>query len=174
MGRAAEVVDGLGRRLVRGQEDDQLLCVRGEFERLADQPELASGRMVEPEIPALRNDVPVQAPGELGAGDGCELRGEPFVGVEGWAEPQVEGPLVRDVVPVGEDRPGAGVGEDVPGEVRGSESSIPVPRVTASNALVWARTSPIRLVTRAMPGSRRRSVRRTEGRTWRDGGAGRV
>ena len=54
MGRAAEVVDGLGRHLVRGEEDDQLLCVRGEFERLADQPELASGGVVEPRVPALR------------------------------------------------------------------------------------------------------------------------
>ena len=66
MGRAAEVVDGLGRHLVRGEEDDQLLCVRGEFERLADQPELASGGVVEPRVPALRNDVLVKAPGEVG------------------------------------------------------------------------------------------------------------
>ncbi|CAM5511537.1 hypothetical protein SCANM124S_04889 [Streptomyces canus] len=71
MGRVAEVVDGLARLFVRGEKDDQLLCVRGEFERLADQPELASGGMVEPEIPALRNDVPAQTPGELGAGDGA-------------------------------------------------------------------------------------------------------
>ena len=54
MGRAAEVVNGLGRHLVRGEEDDQLLCVRGEFERLADQPELAFGGVVEPRVPALR------------------------------------------------------------------------------------------------------------------------
>ena len=35
-GPAAELVDGLGGLFVRGQEDDQLLGVRGEFEHLAD------------------------------------------------------------------------------------------------------------------------------------------
>jgi hypothetical protein len=34
---AAELVDCLGRPLVGGEEDDQLLGVRGEFERLAKE-----------------------------------------------------------------------------------------------------------------------------------------
>lgn len=43
----AELVDGLGRPLVRGEEDDQLLSARGELARLAEQPQFASGPIAE-------------------------------------------------------------------------------------------------------------------------------
>ena len=43
------MVDGLGGVFIRGQEDDQLLGVRREFEYLAGQPELVTGRVVEME-----------------------------------------------------------------------------------------------------------------------------
>lgn len=113
------MIDGLGRLFVRGVEDDELLGVCGEFERLAEQLKLVPGWVIEPESPSSRHHVAVQAAGEVGAGDGGEFGGEPREVLDGWCEPQVEGLFVRDVVPVGEERPGAGVGEDVAGEVRG-------------------------------------------------------
>ncbi|SFY42167.1 hypothetical protein SAMN02787144_102955 [Streptomyces atratus] len=58
----AELVDGLGGFFVRREEDDQLLGIRGEFERLTDRLEPAAGRVVEPEDAALRNQVTVHAP----------------------------------------------------------------------------------------------------------------
>ena len=46
---AVELVEGLGRLFVRGVEGDELLGVRGEFERLAEQLKLVPGLVVEPE-----------------------------------------------------------------------------------------------------------------------------
>lgn len=119
MGAAAELVDGLGRLLVRGEEDDQLLGVRDEFERLTEQSKLVPRRVIEPQNSTSRNHVAVHAAREVRAGAGGEFGGQPFGVLDGWSEPQVEGLLVRDLLPVGEEHPGAGVGEDVAGEVRG-------------------------------------------------------
>lgn len=69
--------------------------------------------------------LPVQALGEVGAGDGREAGGEPRGVLDGRCEPDVEGPLVRDGVPAGEERPGPGAGEHVAGEVGASPPSSP-------------------------------------------------
>lgn len=53
-----------------------------------------------------------------GPAAGDEFRGEPLEARPRRPVPQLEGPLVRDLVPVGEERTGPGVGEDVAGEVR--------------------------------------------------------
>ncbi len=73
----------------------------------------------EAERPAPGHHVPVQAARDIGSGGAGEFRSEPFVMAHGWPKPQVESLLVRDLVPVREERAGAGVGEDVPREVRG-------------------------------------------------------
>ncbi len=117
-GPAAEFAEGLGRAVVRREQDNQLLGVRGEFECLAEQVGLVPGRVVEAERPTSWNHVPVQAAGEVGAGDAGEFRGEPLGVPRGRTEPQVEGLLVGDVVPVGEELPCAGVGEDVARQIR--------------------------------------------------------
>ncbi|GGT12144.1 hypothetical protein GCM10014713_00690 [Streptomyces purpureus] len=108
MGLEPELVDGLGRPIAFGEEDGQLLGAHGQFERLAGQVQPVTVRVVEPEDCVARYDVPGEAVGELGPGHGGELGGEPFEVLEGRRLPQVEGQLVRDVVPVGEERPGPG------------------------------------------------------------------
>ncbi|WP_455678383.1 hypothetical protein [Streptomyces atroolivaceus] len=62
--QASQPVHGPGCSPVRGEEDDQLLGVGGEVERLAEQPEFAPGRVVETQDPALRDHMTVQAAGE--------------------------------------------------------------------------------------------------------------
>ncbi len=80
-GPATELVDGLSRALVCRQEDDQLLRVRREFERLVQQLKVAPRRVVEPEDSTSRNHMTIQAPREVGAGDGHEFYGDRFQGV---------------------------------------------------------------------------------------------
>lgn len=111
----AEFIDGLNCLVLRRKEDDQLLCIRGDLKRLAGQLKLTAGGMIESEDSAFGNHVTVHAPGEVGT---CELCGEPLGVLDRWSKPQVECLLVCDVVPVGEERTGAGVGEDIAREVR--------------------------------------------------------
>ncbi len=59
-GPVAEPVDSTDRFPVRGEEDDQLLRVRGQFEGFAVQKQFAPRRMTQAQSPPPRHHMPVQ------------------------------------------------------------------------------------------------------------------
>ena len=144
---AAQLAQGGAGRVVGREQHDQLLGVGSrELQQLAVEKEAADGGMA----PRLRTG-PGQAPAAHAAGErpasavrsamSCSDR------CDGAPSDRWRARLIGDLVPVGEDAACPLVGEDEAGQVRRRESSSPAGRASRSNPLVWASTSPSRLVT---------------------------